>query len=63
MSCGNDSIYDVMEACLFTHVLCVYCILNAFKTVCLILTRGAFVNLDCNLQTVEVKPVTAIAAA
>ena len=37
-----------------------YCILNAFKTVDLILRRGVFVNLDCNLQTVEAKPATAI---
>ena len=49
-----------MEACNFTQVLCWYCILNAFKTVDLILTRGIFVNLDCNLQTVEAKPATAI---
>ena len=56
----NDKIYDVIEACHFTQVLCWYCMLNAFKTVDLILMRGAFVNLDCNLQTVEAKPVTAI---
>ena len=42
-----------MEACNVTQVLCWYCMLNAFKTVDLILTRGIFVNLDCNLQTVE----------
>ena len=34
--------------------------LNAFKTVDMILTRGVFVNLDCSLQTVEAKPATAI---
>ena len=56
----NDYIYDVMEACHLTQVLCRYCILSAFKTVNLILTRGAFLNLDCNLQTVEAKPTTAI---
>ena len=56
----NDYIYDVMEACNFTQVLCWYCMLNAFKTVYLILTRGAFVNLDCSLQTVKAKPATAI---
>ena len=56
----NDQIYDVMEACHFTPVLYWYCILNAFKTVYLTLTRGIFVNLDCNLQTVEAKPATAI---
>ena len=44
-----------MEACHFTYVLCRYCILNAFKTVNLIRTLGVFVNLDCNLQTVEAK--------
>ena len=55
-----DTIYDVMEAWYFTQVLCWYRILNAFKTVYLILTRGIFVNLDCNLQTVETKPLTAI---
>ena len=32
----------------------------AFKTVCLILTQGVFVNLDCNFQTVEAKPATMI---
>ena len=26
----------------------------------MILTRGVFVNLDCNLQIIEVKPATAI---
>ena len=51
---------DVMEACHFTQVLCWSCILNAFKTIFFILTRGVFVNLDCNLQTVEEKPATAI---
>ena len=56
----NDYIYDVMEACHFTQVLCWHCILNAFKTVYLILTRGVFVNLDCNLQTIEAKRATAI---
>ena len=45
-----------MEACHFTQVLYWYCMLNAFKTVDLILTRGVFVNLDCNLQTIEAKP-------
>ena len=49
-----------MEACNFTQVLCWYRILNAFKTVDLILTRGIFVNLDCNLQAIEEKPATAI---
>ena len=49
-----------MEACNFTQVLCWYRILNAFKTVDLILTRGVFVNLDCNLQTIEAKRATAI---
>ena len=47
-----------MEACHFTQVLCWYCILNAFKTVDLIVMRGVFVNLDCNLQTVEAKSAT-----
>ena len=42
-----------MEACNFIQVLCWYCILNAFKIVYLILTRG-------HLQTVEVKPGTTI---
>ena len=56
----NDLIYDVTEACNFTQVLYWYCLLNAFKTVDLILTRGIFVNLDCNLQTVEEQPATAI---
>ena len=58
--CENYSIYNVMEACHFTQVLCWHCILNAFKTVDLILTRGIFVNLDCNLQTIKAKPATAI---
>ena len=49
-----------MEACHLTQVLCWHCILNAFKTVYLILTRGEFVNLDCNLQTIEAKRATAI---
>ena len=35
-------------------------ILNAFKNVYLILTPGVFVNLDCNLQTVEATPATVI---
>ena len=48
--CENDSIYDVMEACHFTHVLCWYCMLNAFKTIDLILTRGVFVNIDCESE-------------
>ena len=52
--------FTVMEACHFSQVLCWYCILNAFKTVYLILTLGIFVNLDCNLQTVEAKPATVI---
>ena len=56
----NDTIYDVMEACHFTQVLCWCCMLNAFKTVDLILKRGVFVNLDCNLQTIKAKPATAI---
>ena len=34
--------------------------LNAFKTVDLILMPGVFVILNCNLQTVEAKPATAI---
>ena len=55
----NNEIYDVMEPCHFTQVLCWHCILNAFKTVYLILTRGVFVNLDCNLQTIEEKCATA----
>ena len=33
-----------MEACNFTQVLCWYCILNAFKTVYLILTRALYPN-------------------
>ena len=49
---------NVMKACHFTQVLSWYCIINAFKTVYLILTRGEFVNLDCNLQTVEATPAT-----
>ena len=49
-----------MEACNFTEVLYWHCILNAFKTVYLILTRGVFMNLDCNLQTIEAKRATAI---
>ena len=49
-----------MEACHFTQALCWCCILNAFKTVDLFLTRGVFVNLVCNLQTDEAKPATAI---
>ena len=36
-------------------MLCWCCMLNAFKTVDLILTQGVFVNLDYNLQTVEAK--------
>ena len=49
--------YDVMEACHFTQVICRYCILNAFKTVDLIRTRrGVFVNIDCNLHNIEAKP-------
>ena len=46
---------DAMEAC--------HCYIGiAFKTVYLILTRGIFVNLDCNLQTAEVKRASAIDA-
>ena len=58
--CENDYIYNAMEACHFTPLLYWYCILNAFKTVYLILMRVVFVNLDCNSQTVEGKPATAI---
>ena len=44
-----------MEAC--------HCYIGiAFKTVYLILTQGVFVNLDCNLQTAEVKRASAIDA-
>ena len=57
----NDLIYDVNGSMSFhPSVICWHCILIAFKTVYLILTRGIFVNHDCNLQTVEAKPATGI---
>ena len=52
----NTFKFTMMEAYHFTQMLSWHCILNAFKTVYLILMRGVFVNLDCNLQTVEAKP-------
>ena len=53
--------YDAMEACHFTPVLYWYCKLNCVLAALsyLILMRGVFVNLDCNLQTTEAKPATA----
>ena len=48
--------YDVMEA--FYLILCWYCMLNAFKTVDLILTRGVFVNLAQNKQHVDTGSLT-----